>query len=107
VKPITTHKHLRVPCMPYLAIITDDNDRWAQARGLPVSAGHAAGADTLKARVSDVAELGIKLSPSSRCHACQSITHGRPRRGGTCSTRAAARPSRWRNPLAQRARTDT
>src|SRR6185437_14962163 len=34
----------------YLAIITDGNGRWAQARGLPVSEGHSAGADTVKAR---------------------------------------------------------
>ncbi len=46
--------------MRNLAIITDGNGRWAQARGLPVRAGHEAGADTLKARVSDAAELGIK-----------------------------------------------
>lgn len=44
----------------YLAIITDGNGRWARARGLPVNAGHAAGADTVKARLRDAAELGIK-----------------------------------------------
>jgi len=35
----------------YVAIITDGNGRWAQARGLPVGDGHRAGADTLKARL--------------------------------------------------------
>jgi undecaprenyl diphosphate synthase len=44
----------------YVAIITDGNGRWAQARGLPVVAGHEAGADTVKARLRDAVELGIK-----------------------------------------------
>jgi undecaprenyl diphosphate synthase len=44
----------------YIAIITDGNGRWAQARGLPVNEGHNAGADTVKARLRDSAELGIK-----------------------------------------------
>jgi undecaprenyl diphosphate synthase len=44
----------------YVAIITDGNGRWARARGLPVLAGHQAGADTVKARLRDAAELGIE-----------------------------------------------
>ena len=44
----------------YVAIITDGNGRWAQARGLPVLAGHEAGADVVKARMRDAARLGIK-----------------------------------------------
>ena len=44
----------------YVAIITDGNGRWAQRRGLPVVAGHEAGADTVKARLRDAAEFGIK-----------------------------------------------
>jgi len=44
----------------YVAIITDGNGRWAQARGLPVLEGHQAGADTVKARLRDAAELGVK-----------------------------------------------
>ncbi len=44
----------------HVAIITDGNGRWARARGLPLSAGHNAGADTLKARLRDAAELGIQ-----------------------------------------------
>ena len=43
----------------YVAIITDGNGRWAQNRGLPVLAGHEAGADTVKARLRDAAEFGI------------------------------------------------
>jgi undecaprenyl diphosphate synthase len=44
----------------YVAIITDGNGRWARARGLPVLAGHEAGADTVKARLRDAAEFGIE-----------------------------------------------
>jgi undecaprenyl diphosphate synthase len=44
----------------YVAIITDGNGRWARQRDLPVVAGHRAGADTLKARLRDAAELGIE-----------------------------------------------
>jgi undecaprenyl diphosphate synthase len=44
----------------YVAIITDGNGRWAKQRGLPVLAGHEAGADTVKARLRDAAEFGIE-----------------------------------------------
>ncbi len=44
----------------YLAIITDGNGRWARAHGVPVSEGHSAGADTVKARLRDAAELGVE-----------------------------------------------
>jgi undecaprenyl diphosphate synthase len=44
----------------YVAIITDGNGRWARAHGVPVNEGHSAGADTVKARLRDAAELGIK-----------------------------------------------
>jgi undecaprenyl diphosphate synthase len=44
----------------YVAIITDGNGRWAEQRGLPVIEGHQAGADTVKARLRDAAELGIE-----------------------------------------------
>jgi undecaprenyl diphosphate synthase len=44
----------------YVAIITDGNGRWAQQRGLPVIAGHRAGADVVKERLRDAAELGIE-----------------------------------------------
>ena len=43
-----------------MAIITDGNGRCAQAHGLPVNDGHSAGADTVKARLRDAAELGVK-----------------------------------------------
>jgi undecaprenyl diphosphate synthase len=44
----------------YVAIITDGNGRWAQQRDLPVVEGHRAGADVVKARLRDAAELGVK-----------------------------------------------
>jgi undecaprenyl diphosphate synthase len=44
----------------YVAIITDGNGRWAQARGVPTVDGHQAGADAVKARLRDAAELGIE-----------------------------------------------
>jgi undecaprenyl diphosphate synthase len=48
------------PRAAYVAIITDGNGRWAQRRGLPVIEGHRAGADTVKARLRDAVELGVR-----------------------------------------------
>jgi undecaprenyl diphosphate synthase len=44
----------------YVAIITDGNGRWAQARGLHVNEGHKAGADNVKARLRDAVEFGVE-----------------------------------------------
>jgi undecaprenyl diphosphate synthase len=44
----------------YVAIITDGNGRWAQDRGLPILAGHQAGADVVKDRLRDAVELGVR-----------------------------------------------
>jgi undecaprenyl diphosphate synthase len=44
----------------YVAIITDGNGRWARQRGLPVLAGHEAGADTVKERLRDAVEFGVE-----------------------------------------------
>jgi undecaprenyl diphosphate synthase len=44
----------------YVAIITDGNGRWAQQRGLSVAEGHRAGADVVKERLRDAAELGVE-----------------------------------------------
>jgi undecaprenyl diphosphate synthase len=44
----------------YVAIITDGNGRWAQNRGLPVLAGHQAGADVVKERLRDAVKLGVR-----------------------------------------------
>ncbi len=43
-----------------VAIIADGNGRWAKSRGLPISAGHEAGADTLSQRLRDATHLGIR-----------------------------------------------
>ena len=44
----------------YVAIITDGNGRWARQRELPVEEGHQAGADTVKARLRDAVDLGVR-----------------------------------------------
>jgi undecaprenyl diphosphate synthase len=44
----------------HVAIITDGNGRWAEREGLPVVAGHEAGADTVKARLRDAVDLGVR-----------------------------------------------
>jgi undecaprenyl diphosphate synthase len=44
----------------YVAIITDGNGRWAKGHGKSVEEGHQAGADTVKARLRDAADLGIR-----------------------------------------------
>jgi undecaprenyl diphosphate synthase len=44
----------------YVAIITDGNGRWAKQRGVSVEEGHRAGADTVKARLRDSVDLGIR-----------------------------------------------
>lgn len=44
----------------HVAIITDGNGRWAQARDLPVAEGHRAGADVVKARLRDAVEFGVR-----------------------------------------------
>lgn len=44
----------------YVAIITDGNGRWAEQRGMDVREGHKAGADTVKARLKDAVEFGVK-----------------------------------------------
>jgi undecaprenyl diphosphate synthase len=49
---------LRAP--RYVAIVTDGNGRWAHARGLTPTDGHDAGADILKARLRDAADLGVR-----------------------------------------------
>jgi len=47
-----------LPC--HIGVIMDGNGRWAKKRGLPRSAGHQAGADTLKKIVTECNNMGIK-----------------------------------------------
>jgi len=46
------------PCL-HVAIISDGNGRWATSRGLPRSAGHRAGAETVRRVVAAAPRLGI------------------------------------------------
>jgi undecaprenyl diphosphate synthase len=55
--------HPRVPLarMPAsIAIIMDGNGRWARGRGLPVGAGHRAGARALKEVVRRASDIGVR-----------------------------------------------
>ncbi len=44
----------------HIAIIMDGNGRWAQKRGLPRTAGHAAGAETFRTIANYCKEIGIE-----------------------------------------------
>ena len=44
----------------YLALIMDGNGRWAQRKGLPVAAGHRAGAKALRRILEHCLEIGIR-----------------------------------------------
>lgn len=48
-------------CLPrHIAIIMDGNGRWAKARGLPRTAGHAAGAETFRTIATYCRDIGIE-----------------------------------------------
>ncbi len=51
-------KNLPVP--QHIAIIMDGNGRWAKSRGLPRTAGHAAGAEAFRRTANYCAEIGVK-----------------------------------------------
>jgi len=44
----------------HIGIIMDGNGRWAKKRGLPRSAGHSAGAESLKKIITEANNLGVK-----------------------------------------------
>lgn len=44
----------------HVAVIMDGNGRWAKKRGLPVNAGHRAGAQRLRKLIPEAEKLGIK-----------------------------------------------
>ena len=48
----------RLPC--HIAIIMDGNGRWAKKRGLPRTAGHAAGAETFRRIATYCKEIGVR-----------------------------------------------
>ena len=43
----------------HIAIIMDGNGRWAKKRGLPRTAGHAAGAETFRAIATYCKDIGL------------------------------------------------
>ena len=47
-----------VPC--HIAVIMDGNGRWAQKRGLPRKAGHAAGAETFRRIATYCRDIGVQ-----------------------------------------------
>lgn len=49
----------RIPC--HIAIIMDGNGRWARARGLPRSRGHAAGMEAVRETVEGGVEAGVRI----------------------------------------------
>ena len=44
----------------HIGVIMDGNGRWAKKRGLPRSAGHKAGAESLKKIVTEANNMGIE-----------------------------------------------
>ncbi len=48
------------PVPTHIAIIMDGNGRWAKKRGLPRTAGHAAGAETFRRIANYCREIGVK-----------------------------------------------
>ena len=46
----------------HVAIIMDGNGRWAKKRGLPRTAGHAAGAENFRTIATYCKEIGLELS---------------------------------------------
>jgi undecaprenyl diphosphate synthase len=55
-------QHPGVTRVPYhVGIIMDGNGRWAQARGLPRSAGHRAGTENIRRVLRAATELGIQV----------------------------------------------
>ena len=56
-------EHMDQQCLPapqHIAIIMDGNGRWAKQRGLPRTAGHAAGAETFRRIATHCGKLGVK-----------------------------------------------
>ena len=50
----------RLPAPQHIAIIMDGNGRWAKMRGLPRTAGHAAGAETFRRIATHCNKLGVR-----------------------------------------------
>ena len=50
----------KMPVPRHIAIIMDGNGRWAKKRGLPRTAGHAAGSETLRRIAAHCNRLGVQ-----------------------------------------------
>lgn len=59
-KPIRDIDYNNLP--KHIGIIMDGNGRWAKKRGLPRSAGHKAGAESLKKIITEANKMGIKYA---------------------------------------------
>lgn len=51
--------HLKIPA--HIAIIADGNGRWAKLKGLPRTAGHAKGMQTVEKLIPACQKAGIKV----------------------------------------------
>ena len=58
--PIPGSDASKAPPPTHVAIIMDGNGRWAQARGLPRSKGHEAGAEAVRTALRSAVALGIR-----------------------------------------------
>jgi undecaprenyl diphosphate synthase len=59
--PLSTADPAAPAAVPvHVAIIMDGNGRWAKARGLPRSAGHARGAEAVRRAIEGAVRLGIR-----------------------------------------------
>ena len=58
--PQTDPKQLNFPAPEHIAIIMDGNGRWAKQRGLPRTAGHAAGGEAFRRIANYCRTLGVK-----------------------------------------------
>ncbi len=57
------HEEIDLSNLPqHIGIIMDGNGRWAKKRGLPRSAGHKAGAESLKKIITEANKLGVKYA---------------------------------------------
>jgi undecaprenyl diphosphate synthase len=59
-RSVQAERPARASCPRHVAIVSDGSARWADARGLSISDGHEAAADTVIARIGDAIELGIE-----------------------------------------------
>lgn len=57
---IAENEKMNMPVPRHIAIIMDGNGRWAKKRGLPRTAGHAAGAEAFRRTANYCREIGVK-----------------------------------------------